>query len=310
MRRRFDADVPFENILCLIGAKEGLAHLAMGLLDPGDYSIHHEPAFPVPASAATYNGAIIHFCPLKPENDFLIDLDSIPGKVIDKARVIWVNYPNNPTGATAGRTFYERLVEFARRNDIWIVNDMAYSENYYDPHKKPGSILAIPGAFDYAIEFHSFSKIFNMTGWRLGWCCGNKTLVDAVASIKSNHDTSQFGAMQDAASEGLLRPEAEAWIHANNERMKARRDTVCKALRECGINVRPPDATLYIWAPLPNGHTDSIAFAAEILEKTGVVIAPGRAYGPSGEGFFRISLTYPEAQIEKGMARLREYLAG
>ncbi len=309
MRRRFNVDIPLDHIFCLIGAKEGLAHLAMGILDPGDYSIHHEPAFPVPKAAATYNGALLHLCPLKPENDFLIELDAIPSDVISKARVIWVNYPNNPTGATASYEFYEKLVEFARENDIWIVNDLAYSENYFNPNKKPGSILTVPGALDYAIEFHSFSKIFNMTGWRLGWCCGNKRLIDAVASIKSNHDTSQFGAMQDAASEGLLRPEAEAWIRQNNERMKARRDTVCNALDSCGIAVKPPDATLYIWSPLPDGFTDSIAFAAEILEQTGVVIAPGRAYGPSGEGFFRISLTYPEVQIEKGMSRLSDFLA-
>ncbi|MCD6119983.1 aminotransferase class I/II-fold pyridoxal phosphate-dependent enzyme [bacterium] len=309
MKRRFGVELEKDHILCLIGAKEGLAHLAMGILDPGDYSILHEPAFPVPASTSRFHGAILHYCPLKPENDYLIDLDAIPSDVLKRARVIWVNYPNNPTGATAPRAFYEELVDFAHRNDIWIVNDLAYGENYFDPAKKPLSILEIDGALDYAIEFHSFSKLFNMTGWRIGWCCGNKTLIDAVASIKNNHDTSQFGAIQDAASEGLLHPDAESWIRANNARMRARRDMVIGALRDAGIEMRAPDATLYIWAPLPEGFTDSIRFAADLLENTGVVIAPGRAYGPSGEGFFRISLTYPESEIEKGMARIAEHLA-
>lgn len=309
MRQRFGVDVPEKNILCLVGAKEGIAHLSLGVFDAGDVSINHEPAYPIPATGAAYAGADIYYCPLLPKNDLLIDLDAIPADVVRRAKMIWVNYPNNPTGATAPRSFYERLVEWALKNGVFVVNDLAYSENYFDPSKKPESILSIPGAMDCALEFHSFSKIFNMTGWRLGWCCGNATLIGALASIKSNHDTSQFGAMQDAAAAGLVHPDAPAWIKANNERMMARRDTVCAALKSCGINVRPPDASLYVWAPLPEGYTDSIAFAARLLESTGVVIAPGRSYGPSGEGFFRISLTYSEAQIEKGMERLREFFA-
>ncbi|MEP0813041.1 MAG: aminotransferase class I/II-fold pyridoxal phosphate-dependent enzyme [bacterium] len=308
MNRRFGVELTPENVLCLIGAKEGIAHLTFGVVDPGGLSIHHEPGYMVASIISGFAGGEAYFRPLLPSNGFLLDYHTIPADVTARANILWVNHPGNPTGAVAPKEYYDGLVEWAQKNDVWLGSDLAYSENYYGIENRPASLLAAPGAMDCAIEFHSFSKIFNMTGWRIGWACGNAELVGALAAIKSNLDTSQFGAIADAAAAGLNHPDASGWMSENRERMRARRDMVCGALRECGIEVTPPAASLYVWSPLPPGVTDSIAFAAELLEKTGVLIAPGRGYGPSGEGFFRISLTYAEAELEEAMRRLREYL--
>jgi len=299
---------PTSEVITLIGGKEGVAHLLWAVCDAGDVALIPEPAYPVYNTNAIYAGAEVHFMPLKRENDFMINLGAIPEEIARRAVILYVNYPNNPTGAYAPLEFYEELVSFAKRYDIIVVSDNPYSEIYYTDDK-PCSLLQIPGAMDIGIEFNSFSKFFNMTGWRIGWAVGNRKIVDALLTIKSNVDSGQFNAIQMALARALRHPKRDEWLKQNRMRYGARREMVASALDELGIWHPNPKATYYFWCALPEGFSDSIRFASRLLEETGLVVGPGRAYGPSGEGYFRISITAKEEEIKRGLAKLKDFLS-
>ena len=301
---------PKRELITLVGGKEGVAHFAWAVCDPGDVALVPEPAYPVYDTNCRYAGAEVHFMPLTRENGFLPDLGAIPEGVARRAALMYLNYPNNPTGATAPHEFYQEVVDFATKYDIAVAADNPYSEVYYAPEVKPISILEIPGAKDIAVEFNSFSKFFNMTGWRIGWAAGNARLIEALLTVKSNVDSGAFNAIQGALARALGHPEREEWLDANRVRHRARRDMVAEALDEMGIWHPNPRATYYFWCRLPDGFTDSVKFASELLGETGFVVGPGAAYGPHGEGYFRLSITTPEEEIEKGMAKLKEFLTG
>lgn len=299
---------PKSEVLSLIGGKEGVAHFAWAVCDPGDAALVPEPAYPVYDTNCRYAGAEVHFMPLIRENGFLPNLGAIPEDIARRATLMYLNFPNNPTGACAPREFYEDVVAFAGKYDIAVAADNPYSEVYYAPEVKPISILEIPGAKKLAVEFNSFSKLFNMTGWRIGWAAGNAKLIEALLTVKSNVDSGAFNAIQAALARALSHPERDKWLEANRARHRGRRDMVAKALDEMGIWHPNPQATYYFWCALPEGFTDSLKFASELLGETGFVVGPGAAYGPHGEGYFRLSITTPEEEIEKGMAKLGEFL--
>jgi len=293
--------------ITLLGGKEGVAHIAWALCDPGDVALIPEPAYPVYNTNCVYAGAEVHFLGLTRENGFLPDLGSIPEGVARRASLIYVNYPNNPTGACAPREFYSDLLEFARKYDIAVLADNPYSEVYFSGEPPP-SLLEFPGAKEISLEFHSFSKTFNMTGWRIGWAVGNARLVDALLTVKSNVDSGQFNAIQMALARALKHPERDRFLAENRRRLKERRDMVAAALDEMGIWHPNPQATLYFWCRLPAGYEDGIKFARDLLMREGFVVGPGVAYGPHGKEYFRLSLTTPEEDIRAGLARLRRFL--
>jgi LL-diaminopimelate aminotransferase len=299
---------PHTDAITLLGGKEGVAHVAWALCDPGDVALIPEPAYPVYSTNCLYAGAEVHFMGLTRENDFLPDLGTVPEDVAQRATVIYVNYPNNPTGACAPQEFYRDLLEFARKYDIAVLADNPYSEVYFDENERPHSILEFPGARDLCLEFHSCSKMFNMTGWRIGWAVGNAKLVEALLTVKSNVDSGQFSAIQHALARVLSHPARDTFLEGNRKRIKDRRDYVASALNEMGIWHPNPKATLYFWCHLPDGHEDGVRFAGELLQQEGFVIGPGVAYGPHGKEYFRLSLTTPEEDIKEGIARLRRFL--
>ncbi len=271
--------------LLLIGSKEGLAHLAWAYIDPGDISLVPDPAYTVYKVNTLMAGGDVHIMPLLEENGFLPDLTAIPTDVAKKAKLLWLNYPNNPTGAIATPQFYADAVAFAKQYDLLIVNDAAYSEVHYDGYLPP-SVLQVPGGKDVAIELHSLSKTFNMTGWRLGFAVGNKDAIATLNKLKSNIDSKQFPAVSLAGAYALL--------HGDNQKTldlyKQRRDILCDGLNKLGWHVRKPEATFYIWAKVPAGHT-SVSFSKLLLEEAGVLVIPGMGYGEYGEGYVRMSLT-------------------
>lgn len=298
---------PESEVITLIGGKEGVAHFLWATCDPGDVALIPEPAYPVYYTNAIYAGADVHFMPLTRERNFLIDLGAIPEDVARRATVMYINYPNNPTGASAPLDFYQDVLDFAKKFDICIAADNPYSEVYYTDDK-PISILQLPGAIDICIEFNSFSKFFNMTGWRIGWACGNRKLIDALLTVKSNVDSGVFNAIQMALARALSYKDRDSWLRENREKYKARRDMVASALNGMGIWHPNPQATYYFWCALPEGFENSIEFASSLLEKTGFVVGPGGAYGPHGEGYFRLSITTPDEEIKEGLARLRDFI--
>jgi len=302
---RFGVDLdPGAEVVSLIGSKEGIAHLPWCYLDPGDIALIPDPGYPVYSQGTILAGGEPYYIPLRPEDGFLPDLAAIPPEVARRARLLFLNYPNNPTGAVATPDFFASVVEFARRNEILVAHDLAYSEIYYGDERPP-SILQVPGAKDVAIEFGSVSKPYNMTGWRIGWAVGNAGAVGALGRLKTNLDSGAFQAVQYAAIAALRGPQEGV---ADLRRVyQARRDLVVGTLNDLGWRLEPPAATFYIWAPVPAGRT-SASFAEEVLEKTGVVITPGPGYGAQGEGWFRLSLTVPDARLQEAMRRLRENL--
>jgi len=289
-----------------MGSKDAIAKLGFALLNPGDLALAPEPGYPTYNIGHTFAGAMTHYMPLLAENGFLPDLDAIPARVRRLAKVMWLNYPNNPTTAVCDLGFYRRAVAFARDNGILIANDLSYSENSYDGYVAP-SILAVEGAADVAIEFFSLSKAFSMTGWRIGCAVGNASAVKALLTVKENIDNGTLRAVQFAGAKAL--DMAEELTPKINAVYRRRRDLVVETLNGLGWQLEKPKATIYIWAPVPGRFAgDSGAFAADLLDKTGVVVTPGRGYGEHGEGFFRISLTYPDAVIEKAMGLLASRL--
>lgn len=295
---------PDKEVVPLIGSKEGIAHLPLCLIDPGDTALITDPGYPVYEVATMFAGGITVKVPLREEDGWLPRLDEIPAETARAAKVIWLNYPNNPTGAIADRGFYERAVAWAKQYDVVIAHDLAYADVAYDGYV-PMSILEIDGAKDVAIEFNSLSKSFNMTGWRLGMAVGNATLVNALTRVKTNMDSGIPQAIQQMAIAALDDPRDTITRH--NDIYSKRRDRAIAVLRQLGLRVEPPKASLYIWARLPEGERSSAEFAARLIDATGVVVTPGASYGPAGEGYIRISLTTPDDRLDEALSRLTAF---
>lgn len=294
---------PDTEIYPLIGSKEGLAHLPLGIVNPKDKVALTDPAYPAYRAAIQFAGGKIVSVPLKAGNGFLPDLDKVAA--LKDLKMMVINYPNNPTAATASREFYEGLVRLAREKGFILVSDMAYSEVYFD-NEKPVSILEIEGAKEVAIEFHSLSKTYYMTGWRVGWACGNPTLIAALAKVKTNFDSGIFQAIQVAAITALQSPPEIA------EDMRAlyqeRRDLLINGLRSIGWKIAPPKAAFYVWAKLPKGFTTSMETAKAFLEKADIVVTPGNGFGEAGEGYIRMALTVPKDRLNEAVERLKKVL--
>ncbi|MCE2466357.1 MAG: LL-diaminopimelate aminotransferase [Dehalococcoidia bacterium] len=302
--RRFGVELdPDKEVLPLIGAKEGIGHAAFCYLDPGDIALVPDPAYPVYGVGTMFAGAESYKMPLTEENGWLPDLDAIPAEVADRAKVMWLNYPNNPTGAVAGRDYFEKVIDFARRHDIGVLHDAAYSEVVFDRYRTV-SFLELPNARELGIEFHSLSKCFNMTGWRVGMAVGNADMIKALFQIKANLDSGIPQAIQEMAMEALLEPQNP--IQENNDLYQRRRHKEIELLKRIGLRVIPPQASLYVWARVPDGFT-SAEFAQRLLEETAIVVTPGSSYGQYGEGYIRLSLTTPDEQVDKGVERLASW---
>jgi len=304
--RRFDVEIDADSeVIPAIGAKECIYNLCFAFCDPGDVALASDPGYPVYTGGPLLAGAESVLMPLVPELGFVPDLDAIPGEALDRARLLFVNYPNNPTGAVVPEGFFGRVVELAREHEILVVHDNAYSETTYDGYVAP-SFLATPGAKDVAVEVFSLSKGYNMTGWRCAAILGNADAVGAYWRLKTNVDSGLFEAVQLAGVAALTGPQTP--VEEMNAVYARRRDLVVGALREIGVDVEPPKGTIYVWAPVPEGHT-STSFCELVLEQAAVVISPGSMYGPSGEGFFRISLTTPDERLAEAVERMREHLS-
>jgi LL-diaminopimelate aminotransferase len=304
--RRFGVEIdPESEVIPAIGAKECIYNLCFAFLDPGDVALAADPGYPVYTGGPALAGADAVLMPLRPELGFVPDLDAIPDDALARARLLFVNYPNNPTGAVVPDGFFERLVELARAHQVLVVHDNAYSETTYDGYVAP-SFLATPGAKEVGVEVFSLSKGFNMTGWRCAAILGNREAIASYWRLKTNVDSGLFEAVQLAGAAALAGPRGP--IEEMNAIYARRRDLVVDALREIGVRVDPPKGTIYVWAPVPDGHT-SESFAELVLSEAAVVVSPGSMYGPNGEGFFRISLTTPDERIAEAVERMREHLA-
>jgi LL-diaminopimelate aminotransferase len=296
---------PETEVMPAIGAKECIYNLCFAFMDPGDAALAADPGYPVYTGGPALAGAEAALMPLRPGLGFSPDLDAIAPADLERARLMFLNYPNNPTGAVVPDGLFERAVELAREHEILVVHDNAYSETTYDGYVAP-SFLATPGASEVGVEVFSLSKGFNMTGWRCAAILGNPDAIATYWRLKTNVDSGMFEALQLAGAAALTGPREP--LEEMNAIYARRRDLVVDALREIGVQVEPPRGTIYVWAPVPAGHT-SISFAELVLEEASVVVSPGSMYGPSGEGFFRISLTTPDDRIACAVTRLREHLA-
>jgi LL-diaminopimelate aminotransferase len=303
---RFGVQVdPETEVMPAIGAKECIYNLCFAFLDPGDVALAADPGYPVYTAGPVLAGAQPALMPLVPELGFVPDLERTDPMALSNARVMFLNYPNNPTGAVVPEGFFERVVELARKHEVLVVHDNAYSETTFDGYVAP-SFLATPGAMEVGVEVFSLSKGFNMTGWRCGAILGNADAIATYWRLKTNVDSGLFEAVQIAAAAALTGPRKA--IDEMNEIYARRRDLVVRTLHEIGVEVQPPRGTIYVWAPVPEGHT-STSFAELVLEEAAVVVSPGSMYGPSGEGFFRISLTTPDERLTEALERLREHLS-
>jgi LL-diaminopimelate aminotransferase len=300
-QRRFGVTLdPGKEVVTLIGSKEGIAHFPLAFINPGDYALVSSPGYPVYHSGTLFAGGHSYFLPLRKENQFLPDLSAVPRDLLPRAKVLFINYPNNPTAAVAERPFFEKVVEFAQEHRIIVCHDAAYSEMAYDGYR-PVSFLEVPGAKDVGIEFHSLSKTYNMTGWRIGFAVGNEELVSGLSQVKSNIDSGAPQAIQWAgieALEGTQEPLQELLAV-----YQARRDLMVRGLRAIGLRVDPPQASFYLWVEVPPGYT-SARTTMHLLQEAGIVTTPGNGFGEPGEGFFRISLTVPQERLEEAVQRL------
>jgi LL-diaminopimelate aminotransferase len=300
MKRRFGQDFdPLKEIIPLIGSKEGISHLALAYLEKGDYSIVPEPGYNSYLGGSFLSDAIPYKYPLRPENGFLIDLDEVPRDVLRKSKILYLNYPNNPTSAIAPPEYLEEMVRRCKELDILLVYDNAYSELAYDGYVPP-SIFEIKGAREVAIEFHSMSKTYNMTGWRCGWACGRQEIVGALAKVKSFIDTGTFMAIQAAAATAL--DECADWIPQNVAAFKERRDAAVDAFCAAGFPCVKPKATMYLWLPLPK-NIPSAVFGERLMQDEGVIVLPGSLFGPGGEGFFRVSFIVSSDRLREAATR-------
>jgi LL-diaminopimelate aminotransferase len=304
--RRFGVEIdPGSEVIPAIGAKECIYNLCFAFLDPGDVALASDPGYPVYTGGPILAGAKAELLPLVPELGFAPDLSAVPADVAAKARLMFINYPNNPTGAVVPDGFFETVVSFAKEHEILVVHDNAYSETTYDGYVAP-SFLATPGAKEVGVEVFSLSKGYNMTGWRCAAILGNPEAIQTYWRLKTNVDSGLFEATQMAGVAALQGPSAP--MERMNETYTRRRDLVVSALDEIGVQVASPKGTIYVWAPVPEGHT-STSFCELVLEEAAVVVSPGSMYGPSGEGFFRIALTTPDERIEEAVERMREHLS-
>jgi LL-diaminopimelate aminotransferase len=302
-KKRFNVDLdPAKEVLPLIGSKEGIGHISFCLLDPGDIALVTDPGYPVYSISCLLAGGEVHYLPLNENSGFLPDLDAIKPEVLKRAKILWISYPNNPTGAVAGLDFFKKVVDFAGKHNIAVCHDAPYTEVAFDGYR-PHSFLEVPGAKDVGVEFHSLSKTYNMTGWRIGMAVGNHKMVDALFRFKSNLDSGIPQAIQLAAVEALTGNQDE--IPVRNKIYQARRDKIVAALKDIGLKVTTPKAGFYIWAKVPQGYT-SVSFVAELLDKVGVAVTPGTGYGKTGEGYVRLSITQPDDRLDEGIRRLRK----
>jgi len=300
-QRRFgvslDAD---KEVLPLIGSKEGIAHIAFCFIDYRDVALVPDPAYPVYSISTMLAGGNPYYLPLIEENNFLPDLNAIPAYILKGAKLLWINYPNNPTGAVADLDFFNRVVEFARKHNLAVCHDGPYSEVTFDGYQ-PVSFMQADGAKEVGVEFHSLSKTYNMTGWRIGMVVGNATMIDALKRLKSNLDSGIPQAIQYAAIAALTG--LQDCVQAHNAIYQRRRDLIIDVLNNIGLKAQPPKASLYIWAKIPQGYT-SVEFTTDLLDKVGVAVTPGVGYGKHGEGYIRLSLTVPDAAVVKGLSQL------
>jgi len=305
-RQRFGVTLdPASEVLPLIGSKEGLAHLPAVVMNEGDIALLPNPNYPVAATAVAMIGGVVHEMPLSEENGWLPDLSAIPGEALARARTLWLNYPNNPTGACASLAFFEEAVRFAREHGLLLIHDMAYAEVRFDGARPP-SVLQVEGAKDVAVELHSLSKAYNMAGFRIGALVGNATIIEGMTRLKSNIDTGIFKPIQIAAIRALALP--PEWVEERNAIYQRRRDRVVAACQRIGLRVASPEAGLYVWPHIPEGRT-STEFAFDLLDHAGIAITPGTNFGSGGEGYVRISLTVPDARLGEAMARLEQNIA-
>lgn len=304
-KRRFNVPLdPAHEVVSLIGSKEGIGHMPLAYVNPGDVVLVPSPGYPVYSIGTLFAGGESHFMPLTKENDFLPDFGAISEDVFKRAKIMWLNYPNNPTSAIAGKKLFEEAIRLAKRFDIIICHDAAYSEIYYDGIKT-FSFLEIEGAKDVGIEFHSLSKTCNMTGWRIGFAAGNKELISGLAKIKSNLDSGAFQAVQEAAIAAL--ESDESVLDGIRKTYEERRDALYDGLKSAGFELDKPKATFYLWARVPKGF-DSSSFAVHVLDKAGIMITPGSGFGSSGEGYVRFALTVPASRIKEAVERIKKSL--
>lgn len=301
--RRYGVNLdPESEALPLLGSKEGLTHLAMAYINPGDLVLVPSPAYPAHFRGPALAGGIVHSLILKPENDWLIDISAIPEEVARRAKILYFSYPSNPTTAVAPREFFEEMVDFARHYQILLVHDQAYAELAFDGYK-PTSLLEIPGAKDIGIEFHTMSKTYSMAGWRVGFVVGNRHIIQGLRTLKTNLDYGLFSVLQVASQAALQLP--DSYLKEVQERYRCRRDFLIEGLAKLGWDIPKTKATMYLWAPTPPG-TNSTDFALDVLQKTGVVVTPGNAFGVAGEGYVRISLIADCDRLGVALDRLKQ----
>jgi LL-diaminopimelate aminotransferase len=303
-KKRFDVALdPDKEVLPLIGSKEGIFHIAFCFIDYKDVALIPDPSYPVYPVSTTLAGGSPYYLLLTEENDFLPDLEAVPAHILKKAKLLWLSYPNNPTGATADLDFFKKAVEFAKGNKLAVCHDGPYSEVAFDDYQ-PDSFLQVEGAKEVGVEFNSLSKAYNMTGWRIGMAVVNAEMIDALKQLKSNIDSGIPQAIQYAAIEALSGP--QDCIEEHNAIYQRRRDLVIEVLNNMGLKAQTPKAGLYIWAKVPKGYT-SVEFATDLLERVGVVVTPGTGYGKGGEGYIRLSLTIPDAALVRGLSKLASW---
>ena len=296
-KRRYDVELNPETEICsLLGSQDGLSHIALSILDPGDVMLVPDPCYPIFADGPRIAGAELYYMPLKKENDYVIQLQDIPEEVARKAKFMLVSYPNNPTAAMAPESFYHEVVAFAKKYDIIVLHDNAYSELVFDG-QSCGSFLSIPGAMEVGVEFNSLSKTYGLAGARIGFCVGNKEVVGMLKTLKSNMDYGMFLPIQAAAIEALTGDQAV--VAETRAAYEHRRDVLCDGLIEAGWHMEKPAGTMFVWAPIPSSYQDSESFVADLLDKTGVLVTPGSAFGPSGEGYVRMALVQSEDTMKK-----------
>jgi LL-diaminopimelate aminotransferase len=301
--RRYNVELdPESEALPLLGSKEGLAHFAIAYINPGDLVLVPSPAYPVLFRGPIIAGAKVHNIILKPENDWVIDLADIPDSVAEQAKILYFNYPSNPTGATAPREFYKDIVAFAHKHQILLVHDLCYAELAFDGYQ-PTSLLEIPGGKEIGVEFHTMSKTYNMAGWRVGFVVGNSKIIQGLRTLKTNLDYGIFSALQAAAETALQLP--DSYLHEVQNRYRTRRDFMVEGLAKLGWNIPKPLAAMYLWVPCTRGMS-STDFALNVLQQTGVVVTPGNAFGPGGEGYVRISLIADCDRLGEALRRLKQ----
>ena len=296
-KRRYDVELNPETEICsLLGSQDGLSHIALSILDPGDVMLVPDPCYPIFADGPRIAGAELYYMPLQKENDYVIQLQNIPEEIARKAKFMLVSYPNNPTAAMAPESFYHEVVAFAKKYDIIVLHDNAYSELVFDG-QSCGSFLSIPGAREVGVEFNSLSKTYGLAGARIGFCVGNKEVVGMLKTLKSNMDYGMFLPIQAAAVEALTGNQAV--VAETRAAYEHRRDVLCDGLIEAGWQMEKPAGTMFVWAPIPSSYQDSESFVADLLDKTGVLVTPGSAFGPSGEGYVRMALVQSEDTMKK-----------